>query len=101
MQAEEIQSYLEHGAPLIQKLAQEVLRLRSAIEKHASARGNELCWLNDIELWKTIDENIKYPHETLPRREEFLKNCAKYHESRVKGTRYVEPPTENAVTGQG
>ena len=80
------------------KLAAEVKRLREAIRAHAAKRGHELCWLNDVELWKSVGVTAGYPHNTLPRREEFLTQCQHYYESRLAGTPYQEPETQIPVT---
>ena len=79
-------------------VAREVARLRDGIRAHRSASGHELCWLNDVELWKLIEDDPRYPHDTLPVREEFLTQCRRYHESRLKNTPYAEPATRTPVT---
>jgi hypothetical protein len=86
------------GAPTERRLAAEVVRLRSAIVTHAAKRGHELCWLNDVALWKTVGIEGDYPHNAVPVREEFLAQCARYHASRVSGTPYEEPTIRRAVT---
>ena len=90
---------LEKSVDATQRLlASEVLRLRAAITTHASKRGHELCWLNDVALWKTVGIEGDYPHDAVPVREEFLAQCARYHASRVSGTPYEEPILRRAVT---
>ena len=81
----------------VRRLAAEVARLRAGIKSHRSTTGHELCWLNDVELWKLIEANPAYPHESLPVAEEFLSQCRRYHESRLKNSPYTEPPTREAV----
>jgi hypothetical protein len=93
-----VEALLTSANPQVRELAAEVLRLRNAISLHHSASGHELCWLNDVELWKAAGLEGKYPHATLPVREEFLGQCAKYHESRLKGTPYAEPAAKKTVT---
>lgn len=62
------------------------LDLENAIRKHWQQRGHALCWENDLELWNLLpDAPEKYPHDTVPPREEFMARCAEYHESRLKG----------------
>jgi hypothetical protein len=90
---EELGVLVSAGDAAVRRLAGEVLRLRSAIATHAAKRGHELCWLTDVELWKSIGIDAGYPHDSLPVREEFLAQCARYHASRVAGTLYAEPPT--------
>ena len=96
---EELGSLVSAGDATVRRLAGEVLRLRDAIATHATKRGHELCWLNDVELWKAIGIDSGYLHDSLPVREEFLAQCARYHASRVTGTPYEEPATKVPVTG--
>ena len=84
----------------VSTLAAEVRRLREGIKSHRSASGHELCWLNDVELWKLVDDNPVYPHDTLPVQDEFLSQCRRYHESRLKNTPYAEPAAKKTVTGK-
>jgi hypothetical protein len=88
----------QSGTENERRLAGEALRLRSAIATHASKRGHELCWLNDVALWKTVGIEGDYPHEWVPVREEFLAQCARYHASRTEGTEYSEPAMRAPVT---
>lgn len=81
-------------------LAAEVLRLRRAIATHAAKRGHELCWLDDVDLWRAAGIPGIYPHDTLPVREEFLVQCRRYYEARIRGTAYEEPPTTHPVTNR-
>jgi hypothetical protein len=83
-------------------LAKEIFRLREAIRDHQKKSGNALCWENDLELWRTVDSTAIYNHFSVPGREEFLANCQKYHESRVKGLPYTEAEQKTcAVTKEG
>lgn len=76
--------------------------LVAAIKKHREQSGHNLCWLNDLELWKVIDPDATYPHDKVPGREEFLSQCARYHESRVCNLPYVEAEQKTcAVTRDG
>jgi hypothetical protein len=95
---EELGALVSSGDAAVRRLAGEVLRLRSAIESRASKRGHELCWLNDVALWKTVGLESDYPHDAVPVREEFLAQCARYQASRVSGTQYEEPIIRRAVT---
>ncbi len=67
-----LQSYAMSGDQVVSTLAKEVLRLKQGIEDHRSNTGHGLCWLNDLELWKLLDSEAPYPHETIPMKEEFL-----------------------------
>ncbi len=94
----EVARLVQSEDPSIRMLACEVARLRAAIREHMGKKGHELCWLNDVALWRTVSEASGYPHESLPVREEFLRQCAVYYESRVRGTPYEEPAAEKTVT---
>jgi len=80
----------------MENLEEENRRLRAAIEKHREQSGHALCWLNDVELWSVLGP-AQYPHASLPVREEFLKQCARYHESRLTGTPYAEPSVKKTI----
>ena len=82
----------------IAALAREVIRLREGIRAHQSKSGHELCWINDLTLWTLLDADAAYPHDTLPVKEEFLSQCARYYESRLKGTPYEEPQPHKTIT---
>jgi hypothetical protein len=80
-------------------MAAEIVRLRAGIRNHMQKTGHGLCWLNDLALWELIEPTVHYPHDTLPVREEFLAQCAKFYESRLHGTPYQEP-TPSRTVGQ-
>ncbi len=79
--------------PSLATVSQELLRLRHAIRIHRDKTGHELCWLNDRELWAELGEALPTPSDTLPPRDAFLKQCAVFHESRLKKLPYEEPKT--------
>lgn len=58
-------------------------QLEAAIRKHRDQRGDDRCWLDDLELYAVLPEGPP-THEAmaLPPREQFLANCARFHESR-------------------
>jgi hypothetical protein len=95
---QELKSYAESGDEVVAVLVAEVMRLREGIREHQSKSGHELCWLNDIELWKLLDPDATYPHETLPVREELLTQCVRFYESRLKGISYEEPKPKQTVS---
>ena len=95
---EELGGLVSANDPQVRRLAGEVLRLRNAIATHAAKRGNELCWLNDVALWKSVGIDAGYPHDSLPVREEFLAQCARDHASRLTGTPYEEPAMKVPIT---
>ena len=93
----DLQEHLQSGDRVVTSLAREILRLRDGIRSHREKSGHELCWLNDLELWKLLDPNARYPHDTLPVREEFLTQCGRFYESRLKGTPYEEPKAKRTI----
>jgi hypothetical protein len=79
-------------------LAQTILDLRNAIRNHQSKRGHDLCWLNDVTLWQSIDPQAQYPHFSLPVHDEFLAGCERYFQSRIQGTGFENPTIVKTVT---
>jgi hypothetical protein len=64
-------------------LTARIEELETAIRKHHSARGHDLCWLNDVELWKVLEDgDVEYPHDSLPPCDEFITECVKYWQGR-------------------
>jgi hypothetical protein len=86
-----VNNFTQTADATIAELAQEVVRLRAAIREHQSKRGHDLCWINDLALWKTIDEDAQYPHDSLPVHDEFLAGCELYYQSRLTGTSFENP----------
>jgi hypothetical protein len=95
----ELAEYCSSDVPVIARLAMEVRRLREGIRNHRSQTGHSLCWLNDVALWRLIEEETAYPHDTLPVREEFLANCERYYQSRLEGTPWTDPAVKHTITG--
>ncbi|MBI4151515.1 VOC family protein [Candidatus Woesearchaeota archaeon] len=63
------------------KLKAELLRLRQGIREHRDEKGHGRCWLDDLRLYDLLPEKLP-ADTTLPPREEFLENCARFHETR-------------------
>lgn len=57
--------------------------LETAIRTHRDQRGDDRCWLDDVELYAVLHED-KQPFFALPAKQEFLGNCARYWECRQK-----------------
>jgi hypothetical protein len=58
-------------------------KLEDAIRDHRDARGDDRCWLDDIELYKALGEPVPEDMElALPNRDAFLTRCGKYFEHR-------------------
>lgn len=92
-----IEDLLTHEDKLVSGLAREVKTLRDGIRHHRAQTGHSLCWINDVELWKLIEDDPQYPHDTLPVREEFLANCRAFYESRLHNTSWENPPVRKTV----
>ena len=72
----------------------EIRRLRAAIEDHREQTGHNLCWLNDVELWKALgDGDAAYPRETVVSADEFFVGCRAYYASR-----FVPAPGDARLT---
>lgn len=56
-------------------------KLTKAIEKHRTATGHEMCWENDVELWKSLNDGVELDH-TPPSWCEFMTKCAAYRASK-------------------
>jgi hypothetical protein len=62
-------------------LKYEVQRLRDAIRLHRDEQGHGRCWLDDQRLYQSLPEQQEADF-TLPPREEFLENCARFWQER-------------------
>lgn len=65
----------------IEELKQEITRLRNGIRKHRDQKGDDRCWLDDIELYKLLPDNVPFI-TSLPQKNEFLKNCERFWKTR-------------------
>lgn len=65
----------------IPDLVDEILRLRNAIRHHREQTDHAMCWENDEELWKILDEETKITH-TPPSWPEFMQKCVEYRKSK-------------------
>jgi hypothetical protein len=70
-------------SPPEKELRNEIIRLRNAIRKHRDAKGHNLCWENNLELYALLPETIEVDPE-VPPFAEFLRNCIAYRESLEK-----------------
>jgi hypothetical protein len=63
----------------VHELRGEVRKLRHAIRHHRDMKGNDRCWMDDLELYGHLPEG----HDadlSLPTKEDFLRRCAAYCE---------------------
>jgi hypothetical protein len=58
-------------------------KLIEAIRTHRNQRGNDRCWVDDIELYKVLPEGPPSEEElALPCKQKFLASCEKYYNFR-------------------
>ena len=62
-----------------------VIILETAIRKHRDQRGDDRCWIDDLELYEVLADP-EQPVFKLPPRSTFLNNCARYWECRQKSS---------------
>ena len=56
-------------------LKDEVLKLRNAIRSHRDQKGDDRCWMDDIELYKALPEGVAEADLSLLSDEQFRRNC--------------------------
>jgi len=66
----------------------EIERLKNAIRRHRDERGDDRCYLDDARLYEVLGEG--QPDTTLPPRDVFLSNCARFWECRQANPDPVE-----------
>lgn len=71
----------------------EAEKLRAAIRKHRDQRGDDRCWVDDMELYGSLPEAVGTEILALPPRDVFLSNCARFHEFR-------QAPGTDAASGE-
>lgn len=60
----------------------EAHRLRKAIRYHRDQKANDRCWIDDVTLYQVLPEGAAGLDTSLPSRDAFLTNCARYHDQR-------------------
>lgn len=86
---------MESQCELMDGLKQEARKLAEAIRKHRDQRGDDRCWMDDEELYRSLPEGY-----TPPARDSAveLKNCERYIACRHNpATEYVSPEREIEV----
>ena len=71
-----------------------VNELEAAIRKHRDERGDDRCWMDDLELYDHLPEGVGNADLRLAPPEEQLANCRKFVECRHHGTEYRSPERE-------
>lgn len=69
-----------------------IRQLENAVKKHRDQKGDDRCYLDDLELYKVLYDNVE-PDLALPSKEVFLKNCERYFECRKNPN--AEPIVDN------
>lgn len=76
---------------LFREVKKEARRLLMLIKIHKLHTHHNLCFMNDLALWREglNDQSIEYPHDTIPSESEFLELgceawCGPYYRSRRK-----------------
>jgi hypothetical protein len=73
--------------------------LRAAIKKHRAQRADDRCWLDDLELYRVLGDGIQDYDPSMPPREDFLANCARYYDRRcVRGNWPTYQQLQEALT---
>ena len=75
-------------------LVAEVLKLRAAIRSHRDQKGDDRCWMDDVELYKNLPEGVVDADFSLLSDEQFRRNCDVYIQNRKC------PVLPGAVIGQ-
>ncbi len=79
-------------ADRIAELEAEVQRLTDAIKLHHSKKGDDRCWMDDVNLYAVL--GLPSPYTLLPERPQFAVSCTRYCE-RFYDTR--QHPTDLAL----
>lgn len=77
-----------------QELENEIKRLRTGIEKYLEPEGHDRCWRDLVLLFNLIGKEAPQKLLTLPPKEEFLGECARYHDNLACGTEKWETVAE-------
>ena len=75
-------------------LRSEVLKLRNAIREHRDQKGDDRCWMDDVELYKVLPEGVANVDLSLLSDEQFKRNCDLFIKNRKC------PVPQGAVIGQ-
>lgn len=76
------------------ELLESIKTLRNAIRKHRDQKGDDRCWLDDLELYKALPEGVADADLRLPSPEKMLENCKRFIQCRHTGTDYVSEQRE-------
>lgn len=79
---------------LNKELQAEIARLRKGIEEYLEPEGHDRCWRDLIKLFQLIGKEAPQKLLTLPPKDEFLGECARYHDNLACGTEKWETVAE-------
>ena len=81
--------------PLEKTLAVRVVELEAAIRRHRDERGDDRCWMDDIELYKALPEGVGDADLRLCEPDVMRANCERYIAHRHNpALPYVSPQDE-------
>lgn len=66
-----------------QLLREEIRKLREAIETHRNQRADDRCWLDDLELYAALGDEV-VPDNRVGDKYEMLGNCARFIDRRCE-----------------
>src|SRR6185295_4021271 len=88
-------NYRKDIASYVRDLEYKVLHLQTAIRKHRDQRGDDRCWLDDVELYRALGEPMLIKDLALPGPCEMMANCVRFIKSRQPdGIEYISPQLE-------
>ena len=73
---------------------QRIDALETAIRKHRAAQGQDLCWLNDLELWDVLKDGVMVDRQ-VPPWPDFMAGCIRYRQMLGKPPMSTPPPKED------
>lgn len=83
---------IDNADRVIVSRSAELATLQAAIRKHRDFRGDDRCWEDDVELYKTLPEGYEAPASDTAVE---LSNCQRFIECRQNpSTEYVSPQRE-------
>jgi len=81
---------IDKQAAEIARLKSEVERFKNAIRKHRDQKGDDRCWLDDLDLYSMLDDGEPVDF-SLPPKEEFLKSCERFYCQRQNPAAQTHP----------
>lgn len=73
------------------RLRERTTQVEDAVRRHRSAQGQDLCWLNDQELWRSLGDNQETPDRQVPPWPDFMAGCVAYRKMLDQGESLNRP----------